>query len=175
MKFSENFNIFFVISMISFYFNKDFHSRISFNSDTTDYEITHERLEARKVNDIIIWIKKLLIFNHQQLKKTKQIIEDQVNKHRWNVIYEINDWIWLSFKNVKTTRSYKDLKDKQLELYQIMIKIEIFYHLHLLISMKQLHSVFNSKLLHFYSMIFYQNSIQNLSDHSLSKMMNIER
>ena len=54
MKFSENFNIFFIISMISFYFNKNFHSRMSFNSDTTDYEIIHEHLEARKVNDIII-------------------------------------------------------------------------------------------------------------------------
>ncbi len=98
MKFSENFNIFFVISMISFYFNKDFHSRISFDSDTTDYEITCERLEARKVNDIIIQMKKLLIFDRQQLKKTKQITEDQVNKHRWDVIYEINDWALIIFQ-----------------------------------------------------------------------------
>ncbi len=150
MKFSENFNIFFVISMISFYFNKDFHSRMSFDSDTTDYEITRERLEARKVDDIIIWMKKLLIFDRQQLKKTKQITEDQINKHRWNVIYKINYWVWLSFRNVKTTRSCKDLKDKQLELYQIMIKVEIFYHLHLSISMKQLHSMFSLKLLRSY-------------------------
>ncbi len=64
MKFSENFNIFFIISMISFYFNKDFHSRMSFDSDTTDYEITYKHLEARKVDDIVIWMKKLLIFNH---------------------------------------------------------------------------------------------------------------
>jgi len=54
MKFSENFNIFLIISMISFYFNKEFYSRMSFNSDTTDYEITCERLEARKAGDIII-------------------------------------------------------------------------------------------------------------------------
>ncbi len=54
MKFSNNFNIFLIISMISFYFNKDFHSWMSFNSDTTDYEITCERLKARKANDIII-------------------------------------------------------------------------------------------------------------------------
>jgi len=84
------------------------------------------------------------------LKKTKQIIEDQINKHRQDVIYEINDWVWLSFRNVKTTRSCKDLKDKQLEFYQIMIKVEIFYHLCLSISMKQLHSVFSLKLLHSY-------------------------
>ncbi len=65
MKFSENFNIFSIISMTSFYFNKEFHSWMSFDSDTTDYEITHERLEARKADDIIIQMKKLLIFDHQ--------------------------------------------------------------------------------------------------------------
>jgi len=84
------------------------------------------------------------------LKKTKQIIKDQINKHKWDVIYKINDWVWLSFRNVKTMRSCKDLKDKQLEFYQIMIKVEIFYHLHLSVSMKQLHSMFSSKLLHSY-------------------------
>jgi len=92
-------------------------------------------------------MKELLIFNYQQLKKTKQIIEAQINKHRWDVIYEVNNWVWLSFRNVKTTRSCKDLKDKQLELYQITIKVEIFYHLRLSISMKQLHSMFSLKLL----------------------------
>jgi len=55
---------------------------MSFDSDTTDYKITCERLEARKVNDIVIQMKELLIFDHQQLKKTKQIIEAQINKHR---------------------------------------------------------------------------------------------
>jgi len=90
---------------------------MSFNSDTTDYEITCKRFEARKVDNIIIWMKELLIFNHQQLKKTKQIIKAQINKHKWNVIYEVNDWIWLFFRNIKTTRSCKDLKDKQLKLY----------------------------------------------------------
>jgi len=75
IKFSDNSNIFSITSMISFYFNKRFHSWMSFNSDMTDYKTTYERLEARKVNDIIIWIKELLNFNHQQLKKTKLIIK----------------------------------------------------------------------------------------------------
>ncbi len=120
MKFSDNFNIFLIISMISFYFNKDFHSWMSFDSDTIDYKITCERLKARKADDIVIWMKELLNFNHQQLKKMKLIIEAQINKHRWDVIYEINDWVWLFFRNVKITRSCKDLKDKQLESYQIV-------------------------------------------------------
>jgi len=91
MKFSENFNIFSIISMISFYFNKEFHSQMSFDSDTTNYETIRERLEARKVDDIVIQMKELLIFNHQQLKKIKQIIEAQINKHRRDVIYKVDD------------------------------------------------------------------------------------
>jgi len=151
MKFSDNFNIFSITLMILFYFNKEFYSRMSFDSDTTDYKTTCERLEARKANDIVIWMKELLNFDHQQLKKTKLIIEVQINKHRRNVIYEVNDWVWLSFRNIKTTRLCKDLKDKQLNLYQITVKVSIFYHLHLSVSMKHLHSMFNSKLLRSYS------------------------
>jgi len=64
---------------------------MSFNSDTTDYEIICERLKARKADDIVIQMKKLLSFNHQQLKKTKLIIEAQINKHRRDVIYKIDD------------------------------------------------------------------------------------
>ncbi len=151
MKFNNNFNIFSITSMILFYFNKEFHSRMSFDSDTTDYKTTCERLEARKADDIIIQMKELLSFNHQQLKKTKLIIKVQINKHKWDVTYEVNNWVWLSFRNVKTTRLCKDLKDKQLNLYQITAKINIFYHLHLSVSMKHLHSIFSSKLLRSYS------------------------
>ncbi len=75
MKFSDYFNIFSIISMIFFYFNKEFHFRMSFNSNTINYETTHERLEARKADDIVIQMKKLLNFDHQQLKKTKLIIK----------------------------------------------------------------------------------------------------
>jgi len=64
---------------------------MSFNSDTTDYETTHERLEARKTDDIAIRMKELLSFDRQQLKKTKLIIEVQINKHRRNVTYEVDD------------------------------------------------------------------------------------
>jgi hypothetical protein len=64
---------------------------MSFDSDTTDYETTRERLEARKADDIVIQMKELLNFNRQQLKKTKLIIEVQINKHRRDVIYEVDD------------------------------------------------------------------------------------
>ncbi len=163
IKFSENFNIFSIISITSFYFNKNFHSRLSFDSDTTDYETICERLEARKANNIIIQMKELLIFDHQQLKKTKQIIEAQINKHKLDIIYEVDDWIWLFSRNIKTTKSCKNLKDKQLKLYQITVKVEIFYHLHLLISMKQLHSMFSLKLLRSYLDDFLSKQHSELS------------
>jgi len=54
---------------------------MSFDSDTTDYKIIHEHFEARKVDDIVIKMKELFIFDYQQLKKIKKIIESQINKH----------------------------------------------------------------------------------------------
>ena len=48
-------------------------------------------------------------------------------------------------------RLCKDLKDKQLNLYQITVKVSIFYHFHLSVSIKHLHSMFSSKLLQSYS------------------------
>ncbi len=65
MKFSENFNIFLIISMTLFYFNKNFHSWMNFDSDMIDYKTIHERLKARKADDIAIQMKELFIFNHQ--------------------------------------------------------------------------------------------------------------
>ncbi len=70
-----------------------------------------------------------------------------MNKHRWNIIYEVNDQVWLVFENIKIIKSCKDLKDKQLNLYSITVKVEIFYHLQLSRSMKHIHSMFSSKCL----------------------------
>ena len=150
IEFSDNVNTFLIISMISFYFNKEFHSWMSFDSDTTDYKITHEWIKVKKANDIIIWMKELLNFNHQQLKKTKLIIEVQINKHKRDIIYEINDQIWLSFRNIKIIRSCKNLKDKQLDFYSIIFKVKTFYHFHLFTSMKHIHLMFSFKILQLY-------------------------
>jgi len=169
MKFSDNFNTFSTISIISFYFNKDFHFRMSFDSDTTDYKMIRQRIETRKIDDIVTWMSELLIFNRQQLKKIKQITEAQMNKHRRDVIYEVDAQVWLVFKNIKITRSCKDLKDKQLDFYSITVKVEIFYRLQLSRSMKHIHSVFSLKYL-------WSSSNDSLSEqHSeFSRLMIIE-
>jgi hypothetical protein len=91
MEFSDNFNTSSAISMTSFYFNKGFHPRMSFDSDTTDYETSRERIEARKADDIATRMEELLSFGRQQLEKTKLTTEAQVNKHRRDVTYEVGD------------------------------------------------------------------------------------
>jgi len=55
---------------------------MSFDSDMTNYETTRQRIEARKIDDIVTQMSELLIFNHQQLEKIKQITEAQMNKHK---------------------------------------------------------------------------------------------
>ncbi len=91
IKFSENFNIFSIILITSFYFNKNFYSRMSFDSDTINYETTRARIKSRKIDDIVAKMKELLIFNREQLEKTKVNIKAQINKHHRDVIYKIND------------------------------------------------------------------------------------
>jgi len=66
---------------------------MSFDSNTTDYEMICQRIETRKIDDIVIQMSKLLIFDHQQLKKIKQITEAQMNKHRRDIIYEVDDQV----------------------------------------------------------------------------------
>ncbi len=65
IKFNENVNTFLIILITSFYFNKSFYLRISFNLNTTNYETTRARIKARKINDIITKITEFLIFNRK--------------------------------------------------------------------------------------------------------------
>ena len=43
--------------------NKDFHSRMSFNLNISDYDLTRERIEAEKIDDIVNRMQKLLKFD----------------------------------------------------------------------------------------------------------------
>jgi len=72
---------------------------------------------------------------------------NELSKQRDDEIKELKTRLQIK----EIMRSCKDLKDKQLELYQITVKAKIFYHLRLSISMKHLHSMFSSKLLQLYS------------------------
>jgi len=48
---------------------------MSFDSDTTDYKTICQRIEARKIDDIVTQMSELLTFDRQQLKKIKQSLK----------------------------------------------------------------------------------------------------
>ncbi len=62
------------------------------------------------------------------------------------MIYQINDMIFLNFRNIMISRSSKKLNDKKLEFFKILIKIKQVYQLKLSLTMK-IHSKFASNLL----------------------------
>ena len=73
--------------MSFFYMNKDFHSRMSFNSNISNYNSTRERIEAEKINDIVNRMQKLLKFDQKHIKKIRSTMQKQVNNHRKKMNY----------------------------------------------------------------------------------------
>ncbi len=76
IEFINNNALFSVIFLISFFLNKDFHSRMSFELDVIKYESSHERLQTTKVENISEHMNKTLKFVRKSLVKTwKQMIK----------------------------------------------------------------------------------------------------
>ena len=65
----------------------------------------------------------------------------QINKHCKKIKYQINDFVKLSSKNIKTTKFSKKLNDQMLNSFKIIEKMKIFYRLKLFLNMHQ-HNVF---------------------------------
>ena len=105
------------IKMIFFFVNKNFHSRISFSSDSTLYISTRERLQTAKIEVITDSIKKTLKMMIIKAKVAKNTIIMQVNKFKKKVIYKKDNMIFLFNQNIKTIRSVNKLKDKMLSLF----------------------------------------------------------
>ena len=73
--------------MSFFYMNKGFHPRMSFSSDTSNYDSTRERIEAEKIDDIVNRMQELLKFDQKHMKKIRSTMQKQVNKHRKEMKY----------------------------------------------------------------------------------------
>ncbi len=72
IEFVNNNILFSVIFLIFFFMNKNFHSRMSFNSDIIKYESTRERLQINQVENISEQMNKTLIFACEALIKTQE-------------------------------------------------------------------------------------------------------
>ncbi len=134
------------IEQSMFFLNKNFHSRMSFDSNSTDYEITQVRIEANKAKNIFEHMKWSLALIKQALARVRITMKKQIDKHWKKMIYKINDMMFLNSRNIMISRSSKKLNDKMLELFKILIEIEHAYQLKLSLTMK-IHSKFALNLL----------------------------
>ncbi len=145
IEFVDNNVLFSVIFLILFFMNKNFHSRISFDSDIIEYESTRERLQINWIKNISEKMNKTLIFAREALIKTRKQMMNQANKHRKKINYEIESKMFLNERNIITARLFKKLNDKMLNSFQIIDLVDLFYKLKLLETM-HIHDVFHSEL-----------------------------
>ena len=121
--------------MFFFYMNKDFHLRMSFSLNISDYDSIRKQIKAKKIDDIVNRMQKLLKFDQKHMKKIRSIMRKQVNKHCKEIKYQVDDSVRLSSKNIKIIRFLKKLNDRMLNSFKIIEKMNVFYRLKLLSSM----------------------------------------
>ncbi len=134
------------IEQSTFFLNKDFHPHMSFDPDPTEYEITRARIEAGKAEDISEHMKRSLALTKQALARARVTMKEQADKHRKEMIYKVDDMVFLNSRNITTSRPSKKLDDKMLEPFKILAEVEHAYRLKLPSTMK-IHSEFASNLL----------------------------
>ncbi len=134
------------IEQSAFFLNKSFHSNMSFDSNSTEYEIIRARIQASKAENIFEHMKWSLALIKQALARVRVTMKKQTDKHWKKMIYKIDDMMFLNSRNITIARSSKKLNDKMLESFKILTEIEHAYRLKLSSTMK-IHSEFISNLL----------------------------
>lgn len=146
VEFSDNNNTSSASSMTHFYLNKGFHPRMSFAPDISSYESTRERLQAARADNIAKRMEEMLEFGRSRLVESQKIMKDQADKHRRDVSYNIGDKVWVSSKDIKTTRPSQTLEDKMFGPYRIIGRVGTSYRLELPTTFKRTNTFHPSKL-----------------------------
>ena len=76
------------------------------------------------------------------MKEIRSTMRKQVNKHRKEMKYQIDDFVKLLSKNIKTIKFSKKLNDRMFNSFKIIEKMSVFYRLKLFSNMHQ-HDVFS--------------------------------
>ena len=146
MKFANNNDVFAITKLISFFINKNYHSRMIFDSNLDDYEITRERLLIKQNEFIVEKMNRIIEYVKINVIDVKQKMIARVNRIRFSINFEIKDYVWLNRRHIKTIRSFDKLNDKKLNSFKVIKKRDIAYELKLFDDM-HIHSVFHSWLL----------------------------
>lgn len=129
-----------------FYSNKGFHPRMSFCPDTTDYDSTRKRLDAARAEDITDRMQKILQYIRHNMKDAQEVMTKRVNTGRQDVKFKEGDMVFLSSKNIITSRPSRKLDNKRYGPFKVIGLVGSSYRLQLPETMK-IHNVFHPKLL----------------------------
>ncbi len=151
------------IEKSAFFLNKSFHSHMSFDLNSTEYEIIQARIQVNKAENIFKHMKWSLTLIKQTLAKVRITMKKQIDKHWKKMIYKINDMMFLNSRNIMIARSSKKLNDKMLESFKILTEIKHAYWLKLSSIMK-IHSEFILNLLWLNSKDFLKEQWNESSD-----------
>jgi hypothetical protein len=132
--------------MTSFFLNKGFHSRMSFDADLTKPTISRERLQMERAKDITAHMETALETAKRALQDAREAMIKSANKKRKEVVYSPGDLVFLSSRNIKTTRPSKKLDDKMLGPFKVLKAVGASYRLQLPTTMR-IYDVFYPSLL----------------------------
>ena len=163
IEFADNNAIFATTELSSFFVNKEFHSRMSFSSNSISYVTTRKRLLIVKAKNIIDIMQNILNFVRDHAEVTQKRMTTQVNKHRKAVKYAERDFVFLNRRNIKIARSSDKLDDKKLNSFKILQRLSNVYRLELLEIMR-IHDVFHCWLLRKDLCDSLENQINEFSD-----------
>jgi len=132
--------------MTPFFLNKGFHPRMSFDADPTKPKTSRERLQMERAKDITEHMETALETAKRALQDAREAMIKSANKKRKEVVYNPGDLVFLSSRNIKTTRPSKKLDDKMLGPFKVLEAVGTSYRLQLPTTMR-IHDVFHPSLL----------------------------
>ena len=129
----------------SFMATRGYQPRISFD-EAKPAKTARERVVLARARNLAKPIEKAWAWAQDRLKKTQKQQQTQANKHRREIDFEEGDKVWLSMKNISTTRPCKKLDSKWIGPFPVVRRLGQSFRLQLPPSMR-IHNVFHASLL----------------------------
>jgi hypothetical protein len=124
------------IELSSFMTNYDHELRMSFDFISVE-SIAKKRILTKKACDIFDKMKEIWNFIKKKLVTAQKSQKRQTNKTRKNSSdYKVENLVWLSIKNIKTSKSFKKLNHKMIDFYKITRILKNACELNLFSSVK---------------------------------------
>lgn len=78
-------------NMTSFFVNKDFHPRMSFEPNDIKYETAQKRIQTVKTEDITETMNNILKLMKKNAERSQETMKHHADKHQRKISYEVKD------------------------------------------------------------------------------------